>query len=224
MERCTMMQFRLCYVIIVVLLAATLARADDQIVVADFALGVDAKGVPKGWELKENSGKANFSVVKDDGLDALLLRSESTSFSLQKEVKVDVTQYPILSWKWKVTKLPKGGDFRKSQTDDQAAQLFLAFTKTKAIVYIWSTNAPEGLMADAHAPFFMSIKVVVVRSGPAKIGTWMTETRNVYEDYRKLYGDGEKTPVVSGVRIQINSQHTHTSAESYFADVMFTKK
>lgn len=210
-------------VIIIVFLAAIRAWADGQLVVADFALGVDARGVPNGWQLKEKSGQADFSVVKDGGLDAVLLRSASTSFSLQKEVKIDVTQYPILSWKWKVATLPKDGDFRRSQTDDQAAQLFLRFTRTKAIVYIWDTTAPQGLMADAPASFFMTIKVIVVRSGPAGLGTWLTETRNVFEDYRKLYGEREKTPVVSGVRLQINSQHTHTSAESYFAAVLFKK-
>jgi hypothetical protein len=145
MKKCTMMQFRLCYVIIVVLLASVGAWADDQMVVADFSLGVDAKGVPKGWQLKEKSGQADFSIVIDDGLHALLLRSANTSFSIQKEVKLDVKQDPILSWKWKVTELPKGGDFRRSKTDDQAAQLFLAFTKTKAIVYIWDTTAPQDL-------------------------------------------------------------------------------
>jgi len=44
----------------------------------------------------------------------------------------------------------------------------------------------------------------------------------VYEDYKKLYGD--EPPVVKGMRFQINSQHTKTSAESYFADVVFQKQ
>jgi hypothetical protein len=69
---------------------------------------------------------------------------------------------------------------------------------------------------------FMHVKVVVVRSGPAGAGKWMTETRNVYEDYRKLFG--EEPPPIKGMRLQINSQHTGTAAESYFADVAFQKK
>jgi hypothetical protein len=211
-------------IIIVVLQATAIAWADDQMMVADFSLGVDAQGVPNGWQLKEKSGQADCATVSDDGLHALLLRSANTSFAIQKKVQVDVTQYPILSWKWKATTLPEGGDFRRSQTDDQAAQLFLPFSRTKAIVYIWDTTAPQGLMADAHAPFFMTIKVVVVRSGSAEMGKWITETRNVYEDYQTLYGDSAQPPMVSGMRIQINSQHTHTSAESYFADVIFTKR
>jgi hypothetical protein len=68
----------------------------------------------------------------------------------------------------------------------------------------------------------MTVKVVVVRSGPAETGKWITESRNVYEDYKKLYGS--EPPTVNGVRLQINSQHTKTSAESYFADVVFKKQ
>ncbi len=198
------------------------AGADDRIVITDFSTGVDSQGVPAGWQLKEKSGKADFAVIKDGDLSVARLKSSNTSFSLQKEINVDVRQYPVLSWKWKVTKLPAGGDFRKSKTDDQAAQLFLAFSKTKAIVYIWDTTAPQGLMEDAPAPPFMSIKAVVVRSGPGEMGKWLTETRNVYEDYKKLYGS-EPPPAV-GARLQINSQHTETSAESWFADVVFKRQ
>src|SRR5262249_28737256 len=106
--------------IILVLLAAALgARAADNLVVGDFSLGVDSRGVPTGWHLKEKSGKADFSVVKAEGKHALQLRSSATSFSFQREIKADLSKYPILSWKWKVTKLPEGGDFRRSKTDDQ---------------------------------------------------------------------------------------------------------
>ncbi len=198
------------------------AWAEDRVVIADFSSGVNSAGVPNGWQVKEKSGKADFAVVKDEGISAVRLRSAKTSFSLQKEVHVDLKQFPILTWKWKVTKLPAGGDFRESDTDDQAAQLFLAFSKTRAIVYIWDTTAPQGTMGKAAAPFFMSIKAVVVRSGMTGTGAWITETRNVYDDYRRLFG--EEPGEVGGVRMQINSQHTGTSAESYFADVAFKKQ
>jgi Protein of unknown function (DUF3047) len=201
--------------------AAPAAAAEDRVVIADFSSGIGEMGAPTGWQVAEKSGKADYTVVTDSGERALLLRSTNTSFSVQKKVNVDISQYPVLSWKWKVTKLPKGGDFRKSETDDQAAQLFLAFTKTKAIVYIWDTSAPQGLMESTSPVPFMTVKVVVVRSGTAELGKWVAETRNVYEDYRKLYG--EEPPPVSGVRLQINSQHTKSSAESLFADVELRK-
>jgi len=203
-----------------VILLITPAHAGDSVVIADFSSL--SSGVPAGWELKEKSGKADFAVVKDGDIAAARFRSADSSFSLQKEVKVDLKQFPVLAWKWKVTTLPAQGDFRKSGTDDQAAQLFLAFSKTKAIVYIWDTTAPQGLMESTSPVPFMTVKVVVVRSGPAETGRWITEVRNVYEDYRKLYGS--EPPMVNGVRLQINSQHTGTSAESYFAEVLFKKQ
>jgi hypothetical protein len=205
-----------------VLLMASLAAAEDRLVIADFSAGVDASGVPKGWQLKEKSGKAELAVVKDSGLHAVLFRSADSSFSLQKEVAVDLKQYPVLTWMWKAVKLPKGGDFRRSSADDQAAQLFLVFSKTEAIVYIWDTTAPQGLTEDTKPVPFMHVHVVVVRSGQAELGKWINETRNVYEDYKKLYG--KEPPPVKGVRLQINSQHTETSAESMFADVVFRKQ
>lgn len=203
-----------------ILLFTAPVQANDRMVIADFSSL--SGGVPAGWELKEKSGKADFAVVKDGDIAAARFRSANTSFSLQKEVKVDLKQFPILTWKWKVTKLPAHGDFRKSKTDDQAAQLFLAFSKTKAIVYIWDTTAPQGLLESTSPVPFMTVKVIVLRSGPAEMGKWITESRNVYEDYKKLYGSDP--PEVNGIRLQINSQHTETSAESYFADVMFKKQ
>jgi hypothetical protein len=196
--------------------------ADDSIVIADFSTWTGVPALPPGWELKVKSGKAQFNILRDAGIPALHLRSAGSSFSLQGAVNVDVKRYPLLTWKWKVTKLPKGGDFRRSHTDDQAAQLFLAFSKTKAIVYIWDTSAPQGLMESTSPVPFMTVKVVVVRSGPTDLGKWLTETRNVYDDYRKFYG--EEPPSVAGVRLQINSQHTESSAESLFADVEFKKQ
>lgn len=216
-----MLRRRSCFLILVTLLAPGLARAADKLDIADFSQGADAQGVPHDWQLKEKSGRADFALIQSEGLHTLQLRSANSSFSFQRRVQVNLKQYPLLCWKWKATRLPQGGDFRRSRTDDQAAQLFVAFSKTRAIVYLWDTTAPQGLMQNAPAPPFMTIKAVVVRSGPAELGKWLSENRNIYEDYKTFYGDTDQPPVVSGMRLQINTQHTRTSAECAFADVMF---
>ncbi|MEW6668719.1 MAG: DUF3047 domain-containing protein [Thermodesulfobacteriota bacterium] len=193
-------------------------RASERVVVADFSQGVDEKGVPSGWRLKERIGKADLSIVQEGPLHALRLRSADTSFALEKGVGVNPRLYPLLHWKWKVTKLPGGGDFRKPGADDQAAQIFLAFSNRHAIVYLWDTTAPEGASGNAWAPPFMTIKALVLRSGHREVGKWIAERRNIMQDYKSLFG--HHPPVLAGIRIQINSQHTDTSGESYFADMM----
>ena len=128
------------------------SRASEHMVIADFSSGTDENGAPFGWQLEERSGDADFSVIKEHNIYALRLRSEDTSFALQKLVNVDIRQYPFFSWKWKVTNLPEGGDFRNGDTDDQAAQIFVAFSNRKVLVYIWDTSAPRGLIGDAWPP------------------------------------------------------------------------
>jgi hypothetical protein len=210
--------------ILAVLGACASGAITEPLRIGDFSRKANQGALPDGWELREKFGRANFSLCQVDGYNALGLRSTNTSFCLQREVNADLAQYPILSWKWKVTKLPERGDFRSSKTDDQAAQLFVAFSKTQFIVYIWDTTAPEGYAGDAHTAPFITVKVVVVRSSPAQSGKWLTETRNVAQDYRQLYGGNGKPPVVRGVRLQINTQHTRSSAESYFADLAFQQQ
>jgi len=197
------------------------AWASEQVIVGDFSTALGNGGHLPGWQLIEKTGKADYKVVRESGIPALRLRSEETSFALQKAVDINPLLYPVLSWKWKVTKLPDGGDFRKSNADDQAAQIFVAFSNRKTIAYIWDTTAPPGSVDDAPGFPFVRVKAIVVRSGSADAGRWITETRNVVEDYKTIYG---KEPLVlAGIRIQINSQHTATSGESYFADVVFQR-
>lgn len=206
----------------ILLVSLTPAWASQSVVVADFSAGVNKDGVPQGWQLKEKAGNADFAVVRDGLITALRLRSQDTSFALQRAVDVNPQSYPLISWKWKVTKLPEGGDCRNSKTDDQAAQLFLAFSNANVISYIWDTTAPHGLVEDTWSFPFVTVKAIVVRSGHLETGKWVTETRNAYEDYRELFG--HEPPEVAGIRIQINSQHTETSGESFFADVIFKRQ
>ena len=56
------------------------------------------------------------------------------------------------------------------------------------------------------------IFAVVCQSGTADMNKWIAESRNVAADYERAYG--RPAPRVKGLRLQINSQHTGTVAES----------
>ena len=60
---------------------------------------------------------------------------------------------------------------------------------------------------------------MVCRSGAADANKWVAESRNIAADYERAYG--RSAPRVKGLRLQINSQHTGTTAESYFGEVAF---
>jgi hypothetical protein len=175
--------------------------------------------LPADWQIKVNHGSPDVSVCQDSGGPCLHLKSVKSSFALERGVDVDAAQMPYLSWRWKVAQLPPGGDFRRASTDDQAAQVLVAFADRRIIEYLWDTTAPKGSMQNASYIPMVHIVAVVCQSGPADANRWITETRNVAADYERAYG--RPAPHVKGVRIQINSQHTGTSAESYFGEVAF---
>lgn len=179
----------------------------------------DAGQPPVDWHLKVNHGRPEFGVCTDNPGTCLHLKSVNASFGLEHKVDVVPAQTPYLTWRWKVSQLPNGGDFRKMNTDDQAAQLLVAFDDNRIVTYIWDTTAPKGLARSASSIPLLHIFAVVCQSGAADANRWIAETHNVAADYEKAYG--KPAPRVKGLRIQINSQHTGTVAESSFGEVAF---
>ncbi|MDR3698125.1 MAG: DUF3047 domain-containing protein [Candidatus Sulfopaludibacter sp.] len=186
------------------------------------ALGVanpGASGVPSGWQIKVNHGKPEVSGCNEADRLCVHLKSHSSSFSLERSVEVDLAETPYLSWSWKVTRLPAGGDFRKAATDDQAAQVLVAFTDRRVLSYIWDSSAPKGTARSASTIPLVHVFAVVCESGAEEANRWVGETRNVAADYERSFG--RPAPPVKGLRLQINSQHTGSLAESYFGEVAF---
>ncbi len=181
--------------------------------------GMQSNKLPEGWQLKVNSGTPDLAIVHEGRLNSLRLKSQKSSFGLERGLDIDVEQFPYLSWNWKVSQLPQGGDFRQSSTDDQAAQVLVAFSDRRVVSYLWDSSAPKGIMQSASWLPLVHIFGVVCRSGDAEANQWLSETRNVLEDYQKAYG--RRPSRVKGIRLQINTQHTGTSAESYFGEVAF---
>jgi len=175
--------------------------------------------LPSDWQIKVSHGKPDISVCKEDDVSCVHLKSVKSSFGLEKGIDVDPGQMPFLTWRWKVTQLPSGGDFRHPATDDQAAQVLIAFADHRVLSYIWDSNAPKGTMENASSIPLIRVFAVVCESGAGQANRWVGESRNLAADYERAYG--KPAPHVKGVRIQINSQHTASVAESYFGEVAF---
>jgi hypothetical protein len=181
--------------------------------------GWDAGRVPSDWQIKVNHGRPEFAPCADGDGPCLHLKSVKASFGLERRVDVNPTEMPYLTWRWKVTQLPAGADVRKPALDDQAAQVLVAFGDRRILTYIWDTSAPKGTIENASAIPLVHIFAVVCQSGRTDLNRWIAESHNVAADYQRAFG--KPAPHVNGLRIQINSQHTGTVAESYFGEVAF---
>lgn len=175
--------------------------------------------LPSDWQIKVIHGKPEISVCTDGDGSCLHLKSTKASFAVEHGVEVDPQQTRFLTWRWKVTQLPSGGDFRRAATDDQAAQVLVAFADRRILTYLWDSTAPKGTAQSASSIPLLHIFAVVCESGATDVNRWVSEIRDVAADYQKAYG--RPAPQIKGLRLQINSQHTGTVAESYFGEVAF---
>ncbi|MBI4589650.1 MAG: DUF3047 domain-containing protein [Candidatus Rokubacteria bacterium] len=187
---------------------------------------VGATGIPEGWKGQNWGSPAyDLAVVAESPTKVLHLKSRNEGSMVTKEVKVNLRETPILEWQWKVVVLPTGGDSRKKATDDQAAQLYVTFprfpsaVRSRIIGYVWDTTVPEGTIVPSQKTSLVTY--VVVRSGTKDLNRWLTESRNVYEDYKRIYN--EEPEEVGAVSIAIDSNDTKSSAESFMGEIRFTK-
>ena len=205
-----------------------MAGAAAPVIVEDWGrAAVGARGIPPGWR-GESWGKASgedLTVIEEDNQRALRLRSaaDRVTLSIDLDHRVDLGRTPILEWRWKVTVLPRGGDARVKARADQAAQVYVVWPRPPALLrsqiigYAWDTSAPAGATIPSRKT--STVTYVIVRSGTADLGRWITERRDVAEDYRRIYGEAPGAP--GALSLSIDSNDTGSSAESFIGPILF---
>ena len=215
--------------LLAVLVLAAVAVAADQVPVEDWSkYPVGAKGIPGDWKGQNwGSPTYDFIIVEDEGRKAIRLRSRDDSSTISREIKgkVNLKATPILEWEWKATVLPKDGNSCKKATDDQAGQIFVVWprfpeaVRSRIIGYVWDTTLPVGTICKSEKTG--TVTYLVIRSGGAELGKWLTERRNVREDFKKIYDDDPDNP--AALSLSIDSNDTHTSSEALVGRILFRR-
>ena len=209
-----------------VLLAA--ASPGRVIVIEDWTTdAVSRRGIPSGWT-GEGFGQVaayDFVIEQDVGKQVLHIKSHNEHSTIVKDItgKVNLKETPILEWTWKAMILPTGGDLRRKETTDIAAQLYVVWPRSPALLrsriigYVWDATTPVATVAKSQKTG--TVTFVVIRSGSEDLGKWLTERRNVAEDYAKIFGESPDDP--KAITISIDSNDTHSMAESFMGPIFF---
>ena len=223
------------------------AQGPAALAVATFSTSQPGSGLPAGWQpltFKKVPKQTRYELVKDGESVVVKATSEASASGLIKQVRIDPKVYPIIRWRWKVDNLLKNSDVSRKDGDDYPARLYITFEyepdkvgfakrmKYKAgrvmfgdipigaINYIWETKTSVGtIVANAYTDF---AQMIVVESGPRKVGTWVDEERNIYEDYKKAFH--EEPPMINGVAIMSDTDDTKERVTAYYGDVTFAKR
>ena len=199
-----------------------------------------------GWKplnFKNIPTSTAYELVMDADTVVVKATSNAAASGLIKEVKINPTVFPIVRWRWKVENILSRSDVTRKSGDDYPARLYITFeydpakvsfgkklkyTAGKALFgdipiaalnYIWDTKTPVGRIVDnAYTDF---AKMIVVESGGTKVGDWVEESRNVYDDYKQAFG--EDPPLINGVAIMTDTDNTKERAVAYYGDIRFMR-
>lgn len=211
------------------------ASTNDNIPVAVFRAEAIKNGLPGGWELETKEGTPRVQFLKEgNAFYVHLVGDGQSAFGIRREIKVDLQEYPYLNWRWKAVKLPREGDVRKAETDDQTLQLYIAFSptgfpallNTPVLGYIWDSKSPKDWTGTSAQPLGGMIRYVVMRNRTDKLDQWYGEKRNILQDYQTLFREekgGAPQGPTKGVQIYINTQRTKGEAEGYIGEVFFSR-
>ena len=205
----------------------TLARAQEQGVVEDWSgVTLGARGVPPAWQKYETLGghaAYDFTVVSDEGRRALDMKAAGDHSTIARDVQVDLAALPILTWQWKVVRLPQGADLRDRATSDASGYpivawpRFPALLRSRLIGYVWDPALPVGTIVPSRK--VSTVTFVVVRSGLTDLGQWVLQARDIDEDYRAIYGEAPPSP--HAIALSIDTNDTRSTTETLFGRIAF---
>jgi hypothetical protein len=223
------------------------AQSGAVVEVGKFSGAPVGDSLPPDWKpltFKKIERHTTYTLVMD--WDAVVVKAfaKASASGLTREIKIDPKEYPLIQWRWKVSNILQKGDVQRKEGDDYPARIYITFEydpsklsffeKAKyktikllygqypplaAINYIWESKAPVGTMVPN--PYTDRVKMIVVESGETKLNQWVNEERNLYEDYKKAFG--EEPPMISGIAIMTDTDNTGESAIAYYGDIVFKK-
>jgi hypothetical protein len=176
------------------------------------------------WEEKVFKGRVEYRIESEDSIAYVDANSRAAASALYHKVDLDPKKFPIISWKWRVSKFPKktkAENLESLEEHDFAARVYVIFPtffimNSNVLEYLWAEELPVGTVGTS--PYSKNIRLMVLENGPAKDGEWRTEERDIIADYVKAFGEAPKRDI-GAISFMTNAEHTGSSAEAMYDDI-----
>ena len=158
------------------------------------------------WKQVTFGEPTDYQVVQENSNACLKATANSTSSAFATKLEVEPASGMAIRWRWKISSCPTNGSEDKLPTFDHTARIFVAFDTfigpPRTINYVWANQLGTNSVFD-H-PGSSRSKFIVLESGNAKAGQWVTEERNLTEDWQRLF-KSDKPPKIVGLGVFTDS-------------------
>ena len=200
-------------------------------------------GAPWHFATLPNKAPTDFSVVELNGEHVLRVATHDAYGNMVHALHQPPSAALQLHWRWRVEQLVEQADIRTRAGDDAALKLCVSFDYEKSqlsfgeraklrlgkistgedipaetLCYLWDNRLPVGSVL--HNAFTHRLRFIVLQSGSAHLGQWVTEQRNLAADYLQAFGEESASmPAVIGITVSADSDNTHGSGLAYMGDI-----
>jgi hypothetical protein len=171
---------------------------------------------------------STYMIVNEEGRSLLKTESHASASAIIHKKTFNIYDYPRMRWRWKVDNVYTRATPKEKAGDDYPIRIYVMFqydpkkadvteklrygvAKTIYLNYVWTGHEIAERMITS--PYTDKAKIIILEQDRNRIGTWMEETVNILEDYRKAFG--KDPPAMAGIAIMNDSDNTGEMAVSY---------
>ncbi len=185
------------------------------------------------WQIiQRESGPDNYySVVEDATLPFIRARyrppfkTAVLGYQLDDAARASARR---VSWKWRATALPRGGDECVDGKGDSAAVVYVTWKRGfryYTLKYVWSAVGKQGAVCDSRRNPFVAQDTIILRSG-GPLDTWQQEQVDLASEFRTHFEGGDpkaEVPGFLGIAIMTDGDQTGSESGADYADFVLER-
>ncbi len=201
--------------------------------------------VPRGWEtwlFGPTKPATQYTTIQDPLAQRVVVHAHAVRSASALLLPLDpkAPQPLRVSWSWRALGLIEGADVSEAAREDSPVRLLLGFDGDHSrlsfhdqmfaervklvsgqempyaiLMYVWANHqAVETIVPNPHTG---RIRMLVIESGAAHIGSWQSYSRDIAADFRRAYGEDPGPLVMVG--IMTDTDNTGTIVDSDYGDI-----
>lgn len=195
-----------------------------------------------GWSEFLLPGKRSTRYVPrwENGREVVRAEADASASMWRRAVRVEPSRLARVGFSWRVDQLIPAADLSVAERSDSPVRLVFAFDGDRSLLsmrnrmlfelaetlsgepppyatlmYVWDNRAPPESVLLGHRTD--RVRKIVVESGVAASGRWLSYERDLVADYRRAFGEEPGTLV--GIGLMTDADNTASRAAGTYGEV-----
>ncbi|MAZ86474.1 MAG: hypothetical protein CL693_02425 [Cellvibrionaceae bacterium] len=174
------------------------------------------------------AGETQYQLVTHGDHWVLKAEAQGQASALYRKVDIDLTQTPILKWRWRVDRALTVENPRQKDQDDYPARVYVVVRdgffpwQVLSLNYVWANHAlaQDSAHDSWNNPYTERAMMIPLRDQQDGLKIWKSESVNIIEDFKRYFGKSVER--IEGIAIMTDADNTGGHALAFYDGLTFT--